>query len=148
MRGEARILLVEDDPGDQELTKRAFEHCSVECELFIVGDGEEAFDYLTRRGDYVDRLLSPRPKLIILDLNLPKLNGRDLLKKIKAQPEISHIPVVILTTSSQDEDVLLGFKAGANSYITKSVDMNTFFMKINSLAEYWFKTVVLPKRDQ
>jgi len=147
MRSEARILLVEDDPGDQELTRRAFEQCSVECELFVVGDGEEAFDYLTRRGNYVDQLLSPRPKLILLDLNLPKLNGRDLLKKIRSQSAISHIPVVILTTSSQDEDVILSYKAGANSFITKSVDMNDFFKTINSLSEYWFKTVVLPKRD-
>ncbi len=146
MRSEARVLLVEDDPGDQELTKRAFEQSSVECELFVVGDGEEAFDFLTRRGKYVDQLLSPRPKLILLDLNLPKLNGRELLKKIKAQPAISHIPVVILTTSSQDEDVILSYKAGANSFITKSVDMKAFFKTINALGEYWFNTVVLPKR--
>ncbi len=139
----AVILLVEDDPGDQELTRRALEEGKVRNTLQIVSDGEQALDYLFRRGRYVDPDSSPRPDLILLDLNLPKLDGRQVLENIRLTPELRRIAVVVLTTSNQEEDVVRSYDLGANSYITKPVDLVQFLRVVQALQEYWFEIVVL-----
>lgn len=139
----AVILLVEDDPADQELTRRALDEGKVRNELRIVSDGEQALDYLFRRGRYADPALSPRPDLILLDLNLPKLDGRQVLENIRLTPELRRIAVVVLTTSNQEEDIVRSYDLGANSYITKPVDLSQFLRVVQALQEYWFEIVVL-----
>jgi len=140
----AVILLVEDDPDDQDLTKRALKGSKLRNTLCIVDNGEHALDYLFRRGEFADPKTSPRPDLILLDLNLPKLDGRAVLKRIKESPELRRIPVVILSTSSQEEDILRSYDLGVNSYITKPVRMEGFIKVIRDLERYWFELVVLP----
>jgi len=140
----AIILLVEDDPDDQKLTKRALEGSKLRNELRVVDDGEQALDYLFRRGKLEDPEKSPRPDLILLDLNLPKLDGRAVLKEIKQSPDLRRIPVVILTTSSQEEDILRSYELGVNSYITKPMRMEGFINVVRDLERYWFELVVLP----
>ncbi len=140
----AVILLVEDDPGDQELTRRALEEGKVRNELFIVQDGEEALDYLYHRGKYQDANLSPRPDLILLDLNMPKLNGKQVLERIRMDPELRRLAVVILTTSRQEEDIIRTYDLGVNSYITKPVDFEQLTRLVHALEAYWFQVVVLP----
>jgi len=140
----AVILLVEDDPEDQELTRRAFQISKLRNRLLVVDDGEQALDYLYRRGQFGRPESSPRPDLILLDLNMPKLDGRAVLKRIKEDPELRRIPVVVLTTSSQEEDILRSYDLGVNSYITKPVQMEGFMKAIKDLERYWFSLVVLP----
>jgi len=140
----AIILLVEDDPDDQALTKRALEGSKLRNELRVVDDGEQALDYLFQRGEFADPNMSPRPDLILLDLNLPKLDGRAVLKEIKESPDLRRIPVVILTTSSQEEDILRSYDLGVNSYITKPLRMEGFIEVVRDLERYWFELVVLP----
>ena len=140
----AVILLAEDDPGDQELTRRAFEESSFDNKLYITADGEETLDYLHRRGKYSDPKISPRPDLILLDLNMPKLDGRQVLEQMKTDPELRRIPVVVLTTSSQEEDILLSYDVGCNSFITKPVDIDKLYSVIQDLGEYWLQIVALP----
>jgi len=145
--GESRtaiILLVEDDPEDQKLTRRAFEISKLRNQLFVVDDGEQALDFLYHRGEFADPNSPPRPDLILLDLNMPKLDGRAVLKRIKEDPDLRRIPVVILTTSSQEEDILRSYDLGVNSYITKPVQMEGFIRAIRDLERYWFNLVVLP----
>lgn len=142
----AVILLAEDDPGDQELTRRALQEDVLETELHIVSDGEEAMDYLLHRGRYTDRACSPRPHLILLDLNMPKLDGRQVLAQLQGHPDLRRIPVVVLTTSKQEEDVLHSYDLGCNSFITKPIDVEEFIRCIHSLGMYWFETVALPSR--
>lgn len=139
----AVILLVEDDPDDQELTKRALRGSKLRNHLYIVSDGEEALDYLYRRGVYEDPKTSPRPDLILLDLNMPKLDGRAVLGEIKSDPGLCQIAVVVLTISSQEEDILRSYDLGVNSYITKPVHMDGFVKAIQELEAYWFNLVVL-----
>lgn len=146
-RDESRsvvILLVEDDPDDQELTKRALRCSKLRNQLRIVSDGEAALDYLYRRGPYAEARTSPRPDLILLDLNMPKLDGRAVLGKIKVDPELRQIPVVILTTSSSEEDIVRSYDLGVNSYVSKPVHMDGFIKAIQQLEHYWFDLVVLP----
>ncbi len=140
----AVILLVEDDPDDQELTKRALRSSKLLNTLKIVNDGEQALDYLYQRGDFAGPDTAPRPELILLDLNMPKLDGRSVLTRIKQDPELRSIPVVILTTSSREEDVARSYHLGVNSYITKPVRMEGFIRAIQDLEHYWFDLVVLP----
>ncbi len=144
----AVILLAEDDRGDQELTRRALEEGKVRNELHIVEDGEEALDYLFRRGKYEDPATSPHPDLFLLDLNMPKMDGRQVLAEIKQHPELRRLTVVVLTTSSQEEDVLRSYNVGANSYITKPVDMTQFIQVVQTIEEYWFQVVVLPTHGE
>jgi CheY-like chemotaxis protein len=144
----AVVLLVEDDPGDQELTRRALQEGKIQNELHITKDGEEALDYLFRRGKYKDPATSPRPDLVLLDLNLPKVDGRQVLAEIKKHPGLRRLVVVVLTTSQQESDILRSYELGVNSFIVKPVDMNQFFRTIRALEEYWFEIVVLaPKED-
>ena len=147
LKKPAIILLAEDDLGDQELTTRALEEGKVENELYIVKDGEEALDYLFRRGRYTDPKTSPRPDLFLLDLNMPKLDGRQVLEQICSIHELRNIRVVVLTTSSQEEDITRSYDLGVHSYITKPVNLDQFFNVIRALEEYWFQIVVLPPKD-
>ena len=139
----ATILLAEDDPGDQELTRRALHVDSLTIDLQIVEDGEEALCYLRREGQYAGEGCAPFPDLILLDLNMPRMGGRELLKVLKADPHLGRIPVV-LTTSKQEADILRSYDLGCNSYIQKSVDMRQFTDAVRQLGHYWFEVVTLP----
>jgi CheY-like chemotaxis protein len=139
----AVILLVEDDPDYQKLTQRALKTGGIPSELFVVDDGEQALDYLYRRGEFADPDLSPRPDLILLDLNLPKLDGRAVLKRIKQDPELRRIAVVIVSTSSDERDILLTYDLGVNSYVTKPSQMESFTKAIRDLRHYWFDVAML-----
>lgn len=140
----AIILLVEDDPGDQELTRRALSHESLSIDLQIANDGVEALNYLRREAEYADESLSPRPDLILLDLNMPRMTGRDLLKYLKEAPDLARIPIVVLTTSEQEADILRSYDLGCNSYIQKPVEMPQFVHAVEQLGRYWFDVVTLP----
>ena len=135
------ILLVEDDPGDELITREAFEDNKIKNNLHVAHDGEEGLDFLYRRGPFAE---APRPDLILLDLNLPKYDGRQLLEQIKSDPELSHIPVVVLTTSSAEEDILRSYKLHANAYIPKPVSIGEFVEVIRSLGNFWFTVAALP----
>lgn len=139
------ILLADDDPGDRNLTCRAFSRGKLNNRLFVVEDGEEALDFLLHRGKYEDPASSPRPDLVLLDLNMPKLDGRTVLDRIRSTPELRRIPVVVLTTSRQEEDILRTYDLGVNSYITKPVRVADFVQVIETLENYWFQIVMLPR---
>ncbi|NND96172.1 MAG: response regulator [Pirellulaceae bacterium] len=142
--GPAVILLVEDDPGDQELTRRALKHDSLNVDLRIAEDGEQAMDYLTRSGSFSDPATCPVPDLILLDLNMPKMNGREVLAELRNHELLSRIPVVVLTTSEQEMDILRSYDLGCNSYIQKPVDIDQFTESVRRLGTYWFGVVTLP----
>ena len=144
----ATILLVEDDRGDQELTRRALDEGKIRNDLRIVEDGEEALAYLFRRGKYKDPATSPRPDLLLLDLNLPRVDGREVLEQIRADSKLRRMAVVVLTTSRQEEDILRSYELGCNSFITKPVDINQFIQVIQALERYWFQIVVLPPKTE
>ena len=129
-------MLVEDDPGDQELTRRALEEGHVQCDLHIVGDGELALDYLLRRGEFEDPETSPRPDLVLLDLNLPKLDGKQVLEQMRQHPEMRRIAVVALTTSKQEADIVRTNDLGVNSYITKPVDVDEFIRTAQEITRW------------
>jgi CheY-like chemotaxis protein len=135
------ILLVEDDPGDELITREAFEHNKLKNRLHVAHDGEEGLNYLYRRGEFAD---APRPDLILLDLNLPKYDGRQLLEKIKSDPDLTRIPVVVLTTSSAEEDILKSYKLHANAYVTKPVDLDQFMKAVRQIDEFFVQVVRLP----
>ena len=143
-RTVARVLVVENDPGDQELMRRGFLDMSIENELHIVNDGEEALDFLLRRGAFVDPATAPRPDLILLDLNMSRMGGREFLLQLKGHDDLIRIPTVVLTTSSREEDVSFAYECGANSYIQKPHKMDEFVALIRSLEHYWFELVILP----
>jgi CheY-like chemotaxis protein len=138
------ILLVEDNPGDVRLTKEALRDAKVLNEIFIARDGVEAMEILRRKGKFSK---VPLPDLILLDLNLPKKDGREVLAEIKEDPILKHIPVVILTTSKADEDIIKTYNLHANAYITKPVDLNRFAEIIHVLNEFWFTIVKLPPKE-
>lgn len=137
------VLLVEDDPGDELMTREAFEDNKIRNTLHVVRDGQEALDFLYRRGEYGE---APRPDLILLDLNLPKYDGRQVLEQIKQDPELSLIPVVVLTTSSAEEDILRSYKLHANAYVTKPVDLDQFIAAVRQIDEFFVTVVRLPGR--
>ncbi len=136
------ILLVEDDPADAGLAKRALREGRILCRINHVRDGVEALEYLRRQDRFVG---ASRPDLILLDLNMPRLDGRAVLQALKADPDLKTIPVVVLTTSDVDRDVNASYLLGANSFITKPMDMDAFFDAIKSVEEYWFRVVRLPR---
>ena len=138
------ILLVEDNAGDVRLTKEALKEGRVLNHLNAVEDGVEALAYLRKEGVYADR---PRPDLILLDLNLPRKDGREVLAEIKQDPTLRRIPVVILTTSSAEEDILRSYGLYANCYITKPVGLDEFISVIKSIQDFWFTVVVLPPNE-
>ncbi|MFH9200885.1 response regulator [Streptomyces anulatus] len=137
------VLLVEDDPGDELMTREAFEDNKIRNTLHVVRDGQEALDFLYRRGEYTG---APRPDLVLLDLNLPKYDGRQVLEQIKGDPELSLIPVVVLTTSSAEEDILRSYKLHANAYVTKPVDLDQFIAAVRQIDEFFVTVVRLPGR--
>jgi CheY-like chemotaxis protein len=139
------ILLVEDSPEDVETTRRAFRRSGLRNPIYHCATGDEALDYLHRRGAYADPASSPCPGIILLDLNLPGTDGREVLEDIKSDAELKQIPVVVLTTSSDDRDVSACYRAGANSYIQKPVDIDGFMRAIERLNGYWLEVVILPK---
>ncbi|MFJ4964657.1 Response regulator rcp1 [Streptomyces sp. ADI96-02] len=137
------VLLVEDDPGDELMTREAFEDNKIRNTLHVVRDGQEALDFLYRRGEHTG---APRPDLVLLDLNLPKYDGRQVLEQIKGDPELSLIPVVVLTTSSAEEDILRSYKLHANAYVTKPVDLDQFIAAVRQIDEFFVTVVRLPGR--
>jgi CheY-like chemotaxis protein len=137
------VLLVEDDPGDELITREAFADNKIRNTLHVVRDGLEALDYLYRRDAHAD---AQRPDLILLDLNLPKYDGRQVLQKIKSDPDLATIPVVVLTTSSAEEDILRSYKLHANAYVTKPVDLEQFIAAIRQIDEFFVTIVKLPRR--
>lgn len=130
------------------MTRRALEQSRIRNDLYIVEDGEEALDYLLRRGKYEDPASSPKPDLMLLDLNMPKMDGKQLLKQMRVDPNLRRIPVVALTTSKQEKDIIRTYDLGANSYIVKPVNMDQFINAIKVLKDYWFQIVVLPPRGE
>ena len=144
LAGEAapiEVLLVEDSPGNVRLTREAFTDAKVRLNLHVVMDGAKAMAFLKREAQYAD---APRPDLILLDLNLPKKDGRQVLKEIKENPELSSIPVVILTTSASQTDIRLSYQLHANCYITKPVNLEGFLKVVKSIDNFWLTVVKLP----
>jgi len=135
------ILMVEDNPGDVRLTQEALLEAKVRNRMAVVGDGVEALDYLYKRGTYTDAI---RPDLILLDLNLPRKNGQQVLAEIKADPNLRRIPVVVLTTSQAEQDIIKAYDLHANCYINKPVDLDRFIEVVKSIEGFWLEIVKLP----
>jgi CheY-like chemotaxis protein len=138
------ILLVEDNPADVQITQRALRESAVPVELLVVRDGQEAVDYLLRQGAHALDPAWRSPDLILLDLNLPRLDGREVLQRIRATPALRPVPVVVLTTSRRSEDVQQMYAAGANTYIEKPTDFARFVEVLQTIQRYWLDTAVLP----
>ena len=139
------ILLVEDSPADVALTQEALEDSKLRNNLHVVADGEAAMEFLTQTGTYAS---VPRPDLILLDLNLPKKNGREVLAEIKADPSLSTIPVVIMTVSQDERDVIETYRLHANCYIKKPVEFGEFIQIVKSIENFWFSIVTLPPKSR
>ena len=139
------ILLVEDSPLDVKITRKALERGKVRNNLFVVNDGEQALDFVFNRNEYADTEKFPRPDLILLDLHLPRMDGKEVLQNLKADPESRKVPVVMLTTSEREEDIVKSYELGVNSYITKPVEFEDFLNVIVSLTEYWLVISKLPR---
>lgn len=137
----AQILLVEDNPGDVRLTKEAFKQGRIENDLYVVSDGTKALDFLAQQNEYSD---APRPDLILLDLNLPRTDGEEVLLELKADPQLRSIPVIVLTSSRADEDIARSYELHANAYLTKPVDPDEFIETVRAFEEFWFSVVRLP----
>ena len=137
------VLLIEDDPGDVLITREAFEHYKIRNTLRVASDGQEGLDYLYQRGSHQG---ATRPDLILLDLNLPKYDGHQLLEKIKSDPDLCHIPIVVLTTSAAEEDILRSYRLHANAYVTKPVGFEQFMNVIRQIDEFFVQVVALPPR--
>lgn len=138
------ILMADDDPDDRLLTEEALAESRLNHKLRFVEDGEELLDYLLHRGKHSNIRQSPRPGLILLDLNMPRKDGREVLQEIKADPELRRIPVVILTTSETEDDIFRSYDLGANSFITKPVTFELLVDTMKTLGKYWFEIVTLP----
>jgi len=138
------ILLIEDNPGDVRLTIEALKESKILNNLHVAVDGIEAMSYLNREGKFKDE---PRPDLIILDLNLPKKDGREVLEEIKEDESLKKIPVVILTTSEAEQDIIKSYELHANCYITKPVNMDQFIKVVKSIGDFWFSIVILPPSE-
>src|SRR6195952_5002558 len=138
------VLLVEDDPGDVLMTREAFADHKVRNNLFVVTDGVEALEFLRKQGGYAD---APTPDLILLDLNLPKMDGREVLAEVKEDPELRSIPVVVLTTSEAEEDVIRSYSLHANAYVTKPVDFERFVAVVQQIDNFFISVVRLPRGE-
>lgn len=136
------VLLAEDDPADELITREAFQDNKIGNMLHVVRDGQEALDFLFRRGAYTDAV---RPDLILLDLNLPKYDGREVLELIKNDQDLATIPVVVLTTSSAEEDIVRSYRLHANAYVTKPVDLDQFIAAIRQIDDFFLTVVRLPR---
>ena len=137
------ILMVEDNPGDVRLTKEALAEYKIRNQLHVVEDGVEALKFLKREGEYHD---APTPDLIFLDLNLPKKDGREVLEEIKADPQLKRLPVIVLTSSSAEEDILRSYDLHANAYVTKPVRLQEFVDAVRAIEDFWLSVVKFPKR--
>ena len=135
------ILLAEDNPGDVKLTEKAFENGNVLNNLHVVGDGVEAMKFLRQEGEYADE---PRPDLVLLDLNMPRKDGKEVLKDVKSDPELRRIPVVVLTSSAAEEDVVKSYDLHANAYLTKPVDFGGFIDVVERIEDFWLTVVKTP----
>ena len=135
------VLLVEDDPGDVLMTQEAFEHYKIHNKLHVVSDGEQAVQFLRKEGEYADAV---RPDLILLDLNLPRVDGREVLALVKGDEQLRSIPVVVLTTSEAEEDILRSYHLHANAYVTKPVDFDRFLDVVRKIDEFFVTVVKLP----
>ena len=135
------IMLVEDNPADARLTEEAMRDCGLPTKLHHVWDGEQAMEFLTRGDGYAD---APRPDIILLDLNMPKMDGRAVLQQLKANPQLLTIPVVVLTTSDAEEDVLRSYELHANCYVQKPVDLEKFMSIVGLIENFWLSAVRLP----
>ena len=135
------ILLVEDNPGDVRLTQEAVREAKIRNTLNVVTDGEQAIAYVRQQGVYSDRL---RPDLILLDLNLPRKDGREVLQDLKSDPDLHRIPVVVLTSSAAEQDILRTYDLYANAYVTKPVDLEQFMHVVSSIQDFWLNIVKLP----
>lgn len=135
------ILLVEDNPGDVRLTFEAFKEAKLGNHLHVAQDGQDALDFLRRRGKHAD---APRPDLILLDLNLPKKDGREVLGEVKADPELRQIPVIVLTISRAEEDILKSYNLNANCYVSKPIELEQFLAVVRSIQNFWLTIVTLP----
>ncbi len=138
------VLLVEDDPGDVVLIKEAFEYNKVHNALHVVSDGVQALDFLYRRDGHEN---APRPDLVLLDLNLPRKDGREVLEEVKADPDLRTIPIVVLTTSEAEEDIVRSYDLHANAYVTKPVDFDRFIEVVRLIDDFFVPVVKLPTRD-
>jgi len=137
----ADFLLVEDNPGDVRLTQEALKNHKVQNNLHVVTDGEEAMDFLRRQGKHKN---APRPDIILLDLNLPRKDGREVLAEIKSDPDLKTIPVVIITSSEAEQDIVKSYNLNANCYVTKPVDLDQFIKVVQSINDFWLTIVKLP----
>ena len=137
----ADFLLVEDNPGDVRLTQEALKNHKVQNNLHVVTDGEEAMNFLRRQGKHKN---APRPDIILLDLNLPRKDGREVLAEIKSDPDLKTIPVVIITSSEAEQDIVKSYNLNANCYVTKPVDLNQFIKVVQSINDFWLTIVKLP----
>jgi CheY-like chemotaxis protein len=144
MKAAHAILLVEDNPADVKITQRALRDSGLAVDLIVVRDGQEAVEYLMRQGTYAQTDDWRSPDLILLDLNLPRLTGREVLLRIRARPELRTVPVVVLTTSCRPEDVHELYAAGANTYIEKPQDFARFVQVLQTIHHYWLNTALLP----
>lgn len=141
---DVHILLVEDNPGDARLILEALKESKLKTQVSMVSDGVEAMSFLRREGRYANAL---RPDIMLLDLNLPRKDGRELLEEIKSDPDFKLIPVLVLTTSSSHDDIVSSYARHANSYITKPADMDEFLQVVKSVENFWFDIAKLPPRD-
>ena len=139
--------MADDDPDDRMLAREALEECRIANVLKTVEDGEELMDYLKRQGKYADHALSPRPGLILLDLNMPRKSGREALREIKTDSDLCSIPVVVLTTSQAEEDIVKSYEEGANSFISKPVTFDGLVEVMRGLKHYWFEIVAVPRSE-
>ncbi len=145
-RNECRsidILLVEDNTGDVELTLESFKAARILNKIHVVNDGAQAVDFMKRRGRYVD---APRPDLVLLDLNLPRMDGREVLAEIKGDPDLCVIPIIVLTSSEAEEDVLKVYQLHANGYVRKPISLDRFMEIVQGIESFWLKVVVLPPK--
>ena len=141
---EVKILLVEDDPGDVELTKEVLFESKLRLKLEVAENGLQAMEYLRKQGEYKD---ATSPDLILLDLNMPVKGGRETLEEIKTNQKLKHIPVVILTTSDSNLDIIKSYTAGANCYVSKPVDLSEFQKIVSAIENFWFSIVKLPENE-
>ena len=148
MKSSHAILLVEDNPADVKITERAVKDSGIAVELIVVRDGQEAVDYLLRQGRFEDAPAWRNPDLILLDLNLPRMSGREVLERLRATTSLRAVPVVVLTTSRRQEDVQQMYAAGANTYIEKPPDFQRFVRVLQEIHHYWLDLALLPPRPE
>jgi len=142
----AVVLLVEDNPADQQLTIRAFKKGHVNTDLQITSDGVEAMEYLRGEGKYNNRVLYPMPDLVLLDINMPRKDGKQVLQEIREDKRLKIIPVIMLTTSDQEKDIIDSYNLGVNAYISKPVRINEFMKVVNKLEDFWFTLNTMPPK--